>query len=60
MKVEILVGCYVDGNACKVGDIVETKSGNLLIGMNKAVIAKDKPKKVKAPMNKKVDDFEVR
>lgn len=36
MRVRIKKACYVDGEAKKVGDIVDTPKGQLLIGIGKA------------------------
>lgn len=37
MLVKITQGCYVNNEPRKIGDVVETAAGNLLIGMGKAV-----------------------
>jgi hypothetical protein len=50
MKIEILKNCYVSGKAQKIGDVVDVKNPNVLIGMSKARLyvapapAKIKPK----------------
>lgn len=60
MKVQLTQNCYVDGNACKKGDIVDTQHGNLLIGSGKATKDIKEPKAKKAPVNRKVEDVETR
>lgn len=57
MKVEIKSACYVEGKACKPGDVVETKYANLLVGTGKAVRFEVKPEAGdKAEYNKRVPD----
>jgi phosphotransferase system IIA component len=60
MKVQITKNCYVEGKPAKVGDIVDTKFANLLVGSGKASFEIKEKKSKKAPMNKKVDSFETR
>lgn len=51
MKIQITQSCYVDGKACKVGDVVDSAKSGLLIGIGKAkafVEAKREP--VKEPV----------
>lgn len=60
MKVQLIRNCYVDGKACKAGDVVETNHGNLLIGSGKATKDIKEPKAKKAPANRKVEDIETR
>lgn len=50
MKVRITSGCYVEGKPYKAGDVVETKKGQLLIGLRKAVpVTDDEPEVVDTP-----------
>lgn len=57
MKVKIVRGVYVDGKACKEGDVVDTKKAGLLIGSGAAIkiTEEDQPQRKSAPVNRKAE-----
>jgi len=53
MEVQLTQNCFVDGKACKVGDVVDTKHAWLLIGCGKATKdIKVKTKAKRSPANR--------
>jgi len=60
MKVKLLKDCYVEGEPCVKGQVVDTTRGWLLIGCGKATQDVEEKKVKRSPTNRKVDDVEVR